>query len=71
VVYPPHFVGPGRLGVLYRRKGAAGVREMPDLFTTLEAVDYPLEPILCGGRQRAVQDREQWGSGCNLVAVRP
>ena len=71
VVYPPHFVGAGRLGVLHRRKGEAAVREAPDFFTALREVDFPLEPIFCGGLHRGVQDREQWGSGCNLVAVRP
>ncbi len=71
VVYPPHFVGAGRLGVLHRRKGEAGVREAPDFFTALRDVDFPLEPIFCGGGHRGTQDREQWGSGCNLVAVRP
>ncbi len=71
VVYPPYFIGPERLGVLHRRKGQQGVREMADFFSALEAVDFLLEPILCGGGHRAVQEREQWGSGCNLVALRP
>jgi arginine deiminase len=71
VVYPPHFVGPGRLGVLHRRKGTHTVREMPDFFSAMRAVGFPLEPVFCGGAHRAVQDREQWGSGCNVVAVRP
>jgi len=71
VVYPPHFIGPERLPVLHRRKGMAGVREMPNLFDALRGVDLPLEPILCGGDVRPVQEREQWSSGCNLVALRP
>jgi arginine deiminase len=71
VVYPPHFLGPGRLGVLHRRRGTVSVREMPDFFAGLAEVGVRLEPIFCGGTHRAVQDREQWGSGCNLVAVRP
>ena len=70
-VYPPHFLGPERLSVLHRRKGEEGVREMPNFFAALQAVDFPLEPILCGGSHRTVQDREQWASACNLVAVRP
>ncbi len=57
--------------MLHRRKGQQGVREMADFFSALEAVDFLLEPILCGGGHRAVQEREQWGSGCNLVALRP
>ncbi|MGD2135649.1 MAG: arginine deiminase family protein [Gemmatimonadales bacterium] len=71
VVFPPHFVGPRRLGVLHRRKGRAGIREMPDFFSALEQVDMAMEPVFCGGGHRAVQEREQWGSGCNLVALRP
>jgi arginine deiminase len=71
VVYPPHFVGPERLSVLHRHKGLQGVKEMPNLFAALRAVDLPLEPILCGGTNRPVQEREQWASGCNLVCLRP
>jgi arginine deiminase len=71
VVYPPHFVGPERLAVLHRRKGEAGVREMPNLFAALAAVDLPLEPVFCGGSNRTDQEREQWGSACNFVSVRP
>jgi arginine deiminase len=71
VVYPPHFVGPERLSVLHRRKGMAGVKEMPNFFAALQAVDMPLEPIFCGGRSRSVQEREQWSSACNLFTVRP
>jgi arginine deiminase len=71
VVYPPHFVGPERLSVLHRRKGMAGVTEMPNFFAALRAVDLPLEPIFCGGAGRATQEREQWSSACNFFSVRP
>ncbi len=30
-----------------------------------------MEPVLCGGDRRVVQEREQWSSGCNFLAVRP
>lgn len=70
-VYPPHFVGPERLAVLHRRKRSKGVREMPNFFAALQAVDCPLEPVFCGGTQRSLQEREQWASACNFVAVRP
>ena len=70
-IYPPYFVGPERLAVLHRRKGVDGVREMPDFFSALREVGMPLEPVFCGGRQRTSQDREQWSSACNFVAVRP
>jgi arginine deiminase len=70
-VYPPHFVGPERLAVLLRRKRSKGVREMPNFFAAMQAVDQPLEPIFCGGAQRTLQEREQWASACNFIAVRP
>jgi arginine deiminase len=31
----------------------------------------PLEPAYVGGQHRTTQDREQWSSGCNSLAVRP
>jgi arginine deiminase len=71
VVYPPHFVGPERLAVLHRRRGEAGMRETPNLFAALRSVDLPLEPVFCGGTHRADQEREQWGSACNVVSLRP
>ena len=71
VVYPPYFVGPERVAVLHRRKGEDGVREMPNLFAALRAVDLPLEPVFSGGAHRTTQDREQWSSACNFLALRP
>lgn len=71
VVYPPYFLGPARLPILHYSAGEAGVRERSDLFTALKEVDLPLQPVLCGGRHPIIQEREQWASGCNFVAVRP
>ena len=71
VVYPPFFIGPERLPVLHRRKGRDGVREMPDFFAALREAGLPLQPILAGGGHRTRQEREQWSSACNFLAVRP
>ncbi len=71
VVFPPYFLGPERLAVLHRSKGTAGAAEMPNFFKALQTVDFPVEPVLCGGHARSSQEREQWSSGCNLVAIRP
>ncbi|MEZ0334249.1 MAG: arginine deiminase family protein, partial [Gemmatimonadales bacterium] len=71
VVYPPSFLGPERLPVLHRRKGEDGVRERPDFFTAARELGLSLEPILAGGGNRTRQDREQWSSACNFLAVRP
>ena len=71
VIYPPFFVGPERLPVLHRRKGEAAVHERPSLFEALRAVGQPLDPVFAGGQHRTSQEREQWSSACNFLAVRP
>lgn len=71
VIFPPNFLGPTRSAVLHYRAGQKGMREMPNLFAALRSVELPLEPVCCGGERRTVQEREQWSSGCNFVAVRP
>ncbi len=71
LVYPPAFLGPERLTILHRRKGEESVREQPDLFTALAQVAHPLEPVLTGGNRRLTQEREQWASGCNALALAP
>jgi arginine deiminase len=71
VIYPPHFIGPYRLPILHWQKGQSHMKEQPDLFAALKHCGLPMEPILCGGSRRIVQDREQWASGCNFAALRP
>lgn len=71
VVYPPYFFGIGRLPVLHYGPDGGGIREHSDLFALLRELELPLTPIRCGGDDPAAQEREQWASGCNFVAVRP
>ena len=71
VVFPPSFTGPTRCPVLHYRAGGSGMREKASLFEALREVGLPLEPVYCGGGDRIFQEREQWSSGCNFVAVRP
>lgn len=70
-IFPPHFIGPERLPVLHWRKGEVTIHERPNIFAALAACDMPLEPVFCGGDKRTLQEREQWASGCNFVAMRP
>jgi len=70
-IFPPYFLGPQRRAILHRRKGQDSVREMPGFFEALRELDLPLDPIFAGGRERASQEREQWSSACNFLAVRP
>ncbi|HET6681980.1 MAG TPA: arginine deiminase family protein [Gemmatimonadaceae bacterium] len=71
ICHAPHFVGPERLATLLWRKGEATLREMPTVFAALAELALPLDPVLCGGPRRIMQEREQWASGCNFLAVRP
>jgi len=71
VVYPPYFVGTERLPVLLWRKGSDVVAEQPNVFAALKECGLPMTPIYCGGERRILQEREQWASGCNFVALRP
>src|SRR3989454_5620466 len=70
-LYPPHFVGPERLAVLHRRQHSKGVKEMPNFFAAMQAVDQPLEPVFCGGDDRSLQEREQWSAACTFFCLRP
>lgn len=70
-VFPPHFIGPERLPVLHWRKGESTIHERPNIFAALAECGMSIEPIFCGGDRRTVQEREQWASGCNFVAMRP
>jgi len=71
IVFPPHFIGPERLPVMHWRKGEATIHECPSIFAALKTCGMPLAPVFCGGEKRTVQEREQWASGCNFVAMRP
>ena len=71
VCFPPHFIGPERLSVLHWRKGESMLHEKHDIFSALETCGMPMTPIFAGGERRVVQEREQWSSGCNFVALRP
>jgi len=70
-VFPPYFLGPTRLPVLHVGVAERETREREDLFEALAGLGLPLTPIPCGGDRRTMQEREQWGSGCNLFAVGP
>ncbi len=71
VCFPPHFIGAERLSVLHWKKGDQTLTEKTDIFSALRDCGMPMTPIFAGGERRAVQEREQWSSGCNFVAMRP
>lgn len=71
VMFPPHFIGPERLPILHFRKGEDTIHERPNIFAALAECGLRVQPVFCGGDKRTVQEREQWASGCNFVAMRP
>ncbi|MEE9208675.1 MAG: arginine deiminase family protein [Gemmatimonadota bacterium] len=70
-VFPPFFIGPSQLPVLHLSRGADSLTQPADLFRALRDLSFPLTPIFCGGESRTMQEREQWGSGCNFFCVGP
>ena len=71
VVHPPTFMGPTRAPILHRRRGHKTARQADDLFSLLRELDMPMQPVMCGGQDPIAQEREQWASGCNHLAVAP
>ena len=71
VIHAPHFIGAERLSILHWSKGDSTMREMPNVFAALEQCGMRVEPVICGGNKRTMQEREQWASGCNFFAIRP
>ena len=70
-IFPPHFIGPERLPVLHWRKGERR-------FTSARAFSPRSRRVTCrssrcsaAATERTLQEREQWASGCNFVAMRP
>lgn len=75
VVYPPVFepYGPASVDVVRVELGAEPVHpgRSADFFQSLRADGVDLTPIQCGGQDPTDQQREQWFSASNLLAVAP
>jgi arginine deiminase len=50
----------------------ARIKYVPDLLSGLKKTGIDLEPLICGGRDDEwIQEREQWHSGANFLAIAP
>ena len=50
----------------------AKIKYVPDLLSGLKKTGIDLEPLMCGGRDDEwIQEREQWHSGANFLAIAP
>lgn len=75
VIYPPVFesYGPASVDVVRVELGPNPVNpsRSPDFFESLRRDGIDLTPIPCGGQDPTDQQREQWFSASNLLAVAP
>jgi arginine deiminase len=75
VIYPPVFepYGPASVDVVRVELGKEAVRptRSADFFESLRRDALDLTPISCGGQDPVDQQREQWFSAANLLALAP
>ena len=51
------------------QNGKLTTREYPNILEALRAKGVDLEPVICGGEDSWIQQREQWHSGANFFAL--
>lgn len=74
VIYEPLITGSHRcpcMHVEFEGDHIGNIHRHRDLLQALDSVGTPLQPILCGGADPVAQDREQWFSGANFLALAP
>ncbi len=75
LVYPPYFTDGSRellnVVVMDLRHEELRVRTGPNLLRVLRDVGIDLKPILCGGSDIIMQQREQWTDGANAFCLAP
>ena len=74
VVFPPLITGPRRCKAFHCRfedGRSAGITEHAGVLEALSSLGLELRPIACGGEDEFNQEREQWASGANFLALAP
>lgn len=75
LVYPPYFTDGSRellnVVVMDLRHGELRIHTAPNLLRVLKDVGIDLKPILCGGNDSIMQQREQWTDGANAFCLAP
>lgn len=75
LIYPPFFTDGSRelLNVVRidLRQEHCVIQSEPNLLRALKGVDIDLKPILCGGQDPILQQREQWTDGANAFCLAP
>jgi arginine deiminase len=75
MVYEPIILQPNRYQTVHITIDKGRVKEIKtvdNLLVALKSLGIDLKPIVCGGtKDRWIQEREQWHSGANFVAIGP
>ncbi len=75
LVYAPLIVKPNKYRTIHitlEGGRVAGISEEENLLRALDGLGMELTPVYCGGRGDTwVQEREQWHSGANFLALAP
>ncbi|MCF6366577.1 MAG: arginine deiminase family protein [Bacteroidales bacterium] len=74
MVYEPLILKTNRfltLHLIVENGKITSINEVANIPAALNNLGMPVEPILCGGKNRHNQEREQWHSGANFFAFAP
>jgi len=74
MVYEPLILKPNKYQTVYIQieKGIVKtIQHVENMLSILRKLGMDLKPILCGGSDSTIQDREQWHSGANFFALAP
>jgi len=74
MVYEPLIKGHSRFRTIHitmENGQVASIRTVPGLLEALASLGFELTPLRCGGSDLWQQEREQWHSGANFLALSP
>lgn len=75
MIYDPIILQPNRyqtVQITIEKGKVLEIKTVDNLLVALKKLGMDLQPIMCGGaKDRWTQDREQWHSGANFVAIGP
>ncbi len=74
VIHEPRIIGRRRARAFHANLGGGEIKKITEYASMLEALDHlgvHLQPIFCGGENPLTQEREQWSSGANFLALAP
>lgn len=73
VVHEPVILGKNRLGVVHidMTEKINKIEYTSDIIKGLKSIGIELTPVICGGKERLRQDREQWMCGANYFTIAP